>query len=1200
MPSREKVDPALRNIRRSVARRIAGAYFLFAAAWIAVSDLALLKLTKDLPAFAGASLVKGGVFVLVTTALLYLYISHQLGADTAAGAIAADAATPPRPRRNPAVVFAGAAALVIVLALAMFSYESGQQRELARTDMAAILELKASQIEQWLEETGGMARSYGRARGLREDMALLGKKNDPELVSRMTQRIQELRNDLTMDAVLVLDKAGLMVATAGRDDLRRLSPAFSAQAARSMESGKPVPGFIHRDTNIPNAPVMIDFIAPLLGEPGTSGSVGALVFREDARQRFFPLVQNWPIRSSSAESLLVRREGDEVLFLTDLRYAKDAAFRFRRPLGDPELPAAKAIMSETPVLVEGKDYRGVDVVAAGQRIAGTDWFLIAKIDREEVLAPVRRSSLIWLGSILCMTLLSAAGIAIMWRQQVRLVATNERIEAAGRRRAESKLSAAEERYRALFERSLDCIFLSDLEGNFLDANRTALDLLGYRREEISSLNYGTVLDSADLPRALETLKEVVRTGSQLEAHEYGLRRKDGGRVVVESKTVLVYADDQPSAILGIARDVTERKRQQARITRLTQIRDCLSAVNRAIVHADSEESLFAVICDIATKQGQFVAAWIGEPDAASGNVLVRTSAGTPAGLEYVRGIRVSQRDEPEGRGPTGLAIREDRTVVMNDYHEYADDVPWHRQARAAGIRSGAALPLRRLGATVAALSVYSDEPGYFDGEIVALLEEMAGDVSFSLDVIAGEMERRRVQQDLEYKSRMLATQQEVSPDAILVVGDNSRIVSYNHRFLEMWNIPDDMARTGDDEPVLHAVAGQVQNVDKFINKIKYLYENRTRLSHDEVHLRDGRILDRHSAPVIGANNVYYGRVWFFRDITERKRAELELRESEQRFRVMIEQSISGFYMIEDGRFSYVNARFAHIFGYADSDEIIGKNPAELVAERDRATVAANIRRRLSGEAKSISYSFIGLRKDGTEIEVGVHGSYSVYGGRPVIMGLLQDISERKRAEDAIRGYVARLEQAMQSTINVVATIGELRDPYTHGHERRVGEIAAAIATEMGLESQQVEGIRIAGYMHDVGKIAVPAEILSKPARLTKAELDLVRDHAQQSYEILKTVPFPWPVADAAWQHHERLDGSGYPRGLKGDQIILEARVLAVADTVEAMSSHRPYRPGLGIEKALSEVERNRDKLYDPAAVDACLRLFREKGYGLPA
>lgn len=208
-------------------------------------------------------------------------------------------------------------------------------------------------------------------------------------------------------------------------------------------------------------------------------------------------------------------------------------------------------------------------------------------------------------------------------------------------------------------------------------------------------------------------------------------------------------------------------------------------------------------------------------------------------------------------------------------------------------------------------------------------------------------------------------------------------------------------------------------------------------------------------------------------------------------------------------------------------------------------------------------------------------------------------SETKRSEAEIRRHIAQLEQSIQSAIAAVSMIGELRDPYTHGHQRRVGDIAAAVAAEMGLTAEQVEGVRVAGYLHDVGKIAVPAEILVKPGRLTECEFELVKSHSQKGYEILKTLSLPWPVAEAAWQHHERFDGSGYPRGLRGEDIAIEARVLAVADTIEAMAFHRPYRRGAGIEVALAEVERHRNKLYFPDVVDACLRLFREKGYRVP-
>lgn len=205
-----------------------------------------------------------------------------------------------------------------------------------------------------------------------------------------------------------------------------------------------------------------------------------------------------------------------------------------------------------------------------------------------------------------------------------------------------------------------------------------------------------------------------------------------------------------------------------------------------------------------------------------------------------------------------------------------------------------------------------------------------------------------------------------------------------------------------------------------------------------------------------------------------------------------------------------------------------------------------------------------------------------------------------RARIEHQQHATLLRQALEQSIQAIASTVEARDLYTAGHERRVGELATAIAREMGLPEEQINGILFASIIHDLGKISVPSEILSKPGKLTDIEFMLVKAHPQAGYNILKNVKFPWPIADIVLQHHERMDGSGYPQGLKGGQILLEARVIAVADVMEAMSSHRPYRPGLGIDAALEEIERHRGVQYDPQAVDACIKLFREAGYKLPA
>lgn len=192
----------------------------------------------------------------------------------------------------------------------------------------------------------------------------------------------------------------------------------------------------------------------------------------------------------------------------------------------------------------------------------------------------------------------------------------------------------------------------------------------------------------------------------------------------------------------------------------------------------------------------------------------------------------------------------------------------------------------------------------------------------------------------------------------------------------------------------------------------------------------------------------------------------------------------------------------------------------------------------------------------------------------------------------------KLKKNLLDSVAVLAAIVEMRDPYTAGHQRRVAEVAVAIANIMQLTQMQIEGIHLAGVVHDIVKIQVPAEILVKPGSLSNLEYMLIKAHSQNGYDLLKTVDFPWPIAQIVLQHHERLDGSGYPQGLKGDQILLEARIISVADVVESMTSHRPYRPSLGIDAALEEIERNRDKLYDQMVVDACIKLFREKGYTL--
>jgi HD-GYP domain-containing protein (c-di-GMP phosphodiesterase class II) len=205
------------------------------------------------------------------------------------------------------------------------------------------------------------------------------------------------------------------------------------------------------------------------------------------------------------------------------------------------------------------------------------------------------------------------------------------------------------------------------------------------------------------------------------------------------------------------------------------------------------------------------------------------------------------------------------------------------------------------------------------------------------------------------------------------------------------------------------------------------------------------------------------------------------------------------------------------------------------------------------------------------------------------VAVIDDITARKES-------VERIRKTLGATVHAIAVTVETRDPYTAGHQRRVADLARTIAEEMNLTPDQINGIRMAAVIHDLGKISIPSEILSKPTKLTDLEFSLIKTHPQAGYDILKDIEFPWPIARIILEHHERMDGSGYPQGLKGDDILLEARILAIADVVEAMASHRPYRPALGIDASLEEIKKNRRVLYDREVVDACLTLFINKQY----
>ncbi|MEW6001082.1 MAG: HD domain-containing phosphohydrolase [Nitrospirota bacterium] len=338
-----------------------------------------------------------------------------------------------------------------------------------------------------------------------------------------------------------------------------------------------------------------------------------------------------------------------------------------------------------------------------------------------------------------------------------------------------------------------------------------------------------------------------------------------------------------------------------------------------------------------------------------------------------------------------------------------------------------------------------------------------------------------------------------------------------------------------------------------------------------------------------------GAVVTFMDITERRQVEETLRESEERYRKLIQQSIEAIYMFdpETKLILEANTAFLDLLGYP-AEEATTLTLYDFVAH-EKESIDAHIQQILTSGAITIGER-LWRRKDRSLIDVRVTASKLHQKGRDICFVVARDITERRRAEEALRESFKKLQRTVEGTIQAIAKIIEIWDPFTAGHERRVTQLACAVAREMNLSEKQIEAIHIAGLLHDIGKITIPADILSKHGKINENELDIMRRHVHVGYEILKEVEFNRLVAQIVLQHHERMDGSGYPQNLAGDKILLEARILGVADAVEAMTSPRPHRPPLGIKKTLVEIFKGKSTLFDPEVVDACIKVFTERGF----
>jgi PAS domain S-box-containing protein len=658
---------------------------------------------------------------------------------------------------------------------------------------------------------------------------------------------------------------------------------------------------------------------------------------------------------------------------------------------------------------------------------------------------------------------------------------------------------------------------------------------------------------------------------------------------------------EEQALLGTvaqrAAEAIERMEAAEKVRSLTYLYDMLSGINRAIVRCDSANELLQHVFEALIQHGTFPMLFI----------ATATQGGLPLRHVHSHGIDIARHEDLDAflADPGGLAgqlhdeIRKGQVICRKIFRNGAHG-PWLQYLAAEGMEEVALMPLLCNGRVFGVICLFARGSGAFDLAHLRLLNEMAGDLEFALNGLSAIERNEAAEQRATISEARFHEVFESSPAPMLIVSVSSKRVRAINRACQQWlgyelsDIPteDDWFEKGfaDSEVRQELKAHWQVAVEKAKASAIAIHspELRLRTKNGEERIAQGTMT------LVGQDAIV---AWT--DLTDIRRTEEALRASESHFRNMIEQTITGIYVRRGDRFIYVNPSYCRIVGWS-REELLAGNYGDFIAG-----VADNVRRvheawdKLAHGETSVRSEVRMVCKNGESRELGLHATPIQWDNESAVFVMASDITERKQAEQQIANYVKQLEASMRGSLQAVANMIDLRDPYTAGHERRVGLVAGAIARELGWSEERVSQLEMIGLVHDIGKIAVPAEILSKPGRLSPVEMELVRGHAQAGYDILKDIPFSFPVADIIYQHHERLDGSGYPRGLKGEEILPEARILCVADVLESISAHRPYRPALGIDAALGELDKGYGVIYDAEVIDAVRHLVHEKGYVIP-
>jgi len=699
-------------------------------------------------------------------------------------------------------------------------------------------------------------------------------------------------------------------------------------------------------------------------------------------------------------------------------------------------------------------------------------------------------------------------------------------------------------------------------------------VLGYEREEMGGIEgWEEMIHPEDRTEALRLLEVAEKNRGTYDV-DYRFRHKNGSYRWLHDRGFFLIEDDRNvRRMIGMMQDINDKKQAellQNAVYRIAQ------AADKSAGLSDLFESVHNIIGTVMPAGNFYIARYDDEEDLISFPYFVDEEDTPPA-------------PKKPGKGLTEYVIRTGKPLLCDEATDR--DLRGRGEVEVVGAPSAIWLgvPLIVDGKTTGAMVVqhYSD-PNAYGGAELRMLEFVSSQVARSI-------ERKRAEEALRGSEQRLSLHIQKTPLAVIEWDTQFRVLQWNDAAEHIFGFP------AADAMGQHAAFIVPERYKDHVDQVwaELMANKGGERSTNENVTKDGRTIfcEWYNTSLINSRGQVIGAASLVQDVTERKRAEDALRDSEELHRRLV-AAIPDMIIRTDlaGNIVFANEIAMRLSGFPGVEGLVGRNVFSFVAPED---LEKAVRTSKVMFEKKIGPQEIGLVFKGRPgVKFEIDGAVlRDQGGAPYgVVYLCRDITERKQAESSLREGLIKLRTTLKASIDALASAIEMRDPYTAGHQERVTRLARAIALEMGLDKERVEAIEIAGVIHDIGKLYVPAEILSKPTKLSDLEYSMIKMHAQVGYTILSKIDFPWPIAQIVHQHHEAINGSGYPQGLAGKDILLEAKILCVADVVEAMSSHRPYRPALGIQAALAEITQKRGILYDREVVDACLKLFREKNF----